>query len=45
MINEPVAQHVKLNNSEEIKNVFPIIECCILSSNVQSRPLVFSQAL
>lgn len=34
MINELVAQHVKLNNSEEIKNAFPIIESCILSSNV-----------
>lgn len=34
MINELVAQHVKLNNSEEIKNAFPIIECCILSPNV-----------
>lgn len=26
MINELVAQHVKLNNSEEIKNAFPIID-------------------
>lgn len=34
MINELVAQHVKLNNSEEIKNAFPIIVSCILSPNV-----------